>query len=125
MSKKTEKKGKKKTASATLLKGRLDVTRSGMGYVIVEKMDNDIMVRPNGFNTALHGDIVHVRVTGDQHKSGRKQGEVVDVVERKQTEFMGRVELSQHFAFFVAETDKPMPDIYIPLEKLNGAQRWR
>jgi ribonuclease R len=122
MPKKTERKAKKKTSFETLLKGKLDVTRSGMGYVIVDKSDTDILVRPNGFNTALHGDTVRVRVMGDSQKSGRKQGEVVEVVERKQTEFMGRLELSQNFAFFVAETDKPMPDIYIPLDKLNGAQ---
>ena len=93
-----------------------------MGYVIVDKLDTDILVRPNGFNTALHGDTVRVRIMGDQAKSGRKQGEVVEVVDRKQTEFMGSIDVSQNFAFFIAETEKPMPDIYIPLEKLNGAK---
>lgn len=122
MPKKSDKKGKKKTSFETLLKGRLDVTRSGMGYVIVDKQDTDILVRPNGFNTALHGDTVRVRIMGDNQKSGRKQGEVVEVVDRKQTEFMGRIDVSQNFAFFIAETDKAMPDIYIPLEKLNGAK---
>ncbi|MFT3933401.1 MAG: hypothetical protein QM726_07300 [Chitinophagaceae bacterium] len=122
MAKKTDKKKKQRTSFETLYKGRMDVTRSGMGYVIVDKLDSDIIVRPNGFNTALHGDTVRVRITGDQNKNGRKQGEVVEVVERKQTEFLGRIELSQNFAFFVAETDKPMPDIYIPLDKLNGAK---
>ncbi|MEO5595489.1 MAG: ribonuclease R [Chitinophagaceae bacterium] len=122
MAKKTDKKKKKTTSFESLYKGRLDVTRSGMGYVIVDKLDTDIIVRPNGFNTALHGDTVRVRITGDVNKSGRKQGEVVEVVDRKQTEFMGRIDVSQNFAFFIAETDKPMPDIYIPLDKLNGAK---
>ncbi|MEP7278338.1 MAG: ribonuclease R [Bacteroidota bacterium] len=122
MAKKSEKKKKKKTSSETVYNGRLDVTRSGMGYVIVDKMDNDILVRPNDFNTALHGDKVQVSIMGDQHKNGRKQGQVVEVVERKQTEFLGRIELSQNFAFFIAETEKPMPDIYIPLDKLHGAK---
>ncbi len=122
MAKKQEKKKKKKTSFETLYKGRLDITRSGMGYVIVDKLDTDILVRPNGFNTALHGDTVRVRITGDQNKSGRKQGEVVDVIERKQTEFLGKIDVSGHFAFFTGETEKPMPDIYIPLDKLNGAK---
>ena len=60
MAKKAEKKKKKATSFESLYKGRLDITRSGMGYVIVDKMDNDIMVRPNDFNTALHGDTVKV-----------------------------------------------------------------
>ncbi|MEP6746231.1 MAG: ribonuclease R [Bacteroidota bacterium] len=123
MAKKDDKKKKKKSTSfEASYKGRLDVTRSGMGYVIVDKLDNDILIRPNDFNTALHGDTVKVSITGDQNKSGRKQGKVEEVLERKQTEFMGRIDVSQNFAFFIAETDKPMPDIYIPLDKLNNAK---
>jgi len=101
--------------------GRLDVTRSGMGFVIIEGREQDVLVRPSDFNTALHGDTVQVRLTGSPNRSGRQQGEVVEVVDRKQMEFLGHVELSQSFAFFIAETDKPMPDVYIPLSRLNGA----
>ena len=104
-----------------MLTGRLDVTRSGMGFVIIEGRDQDILVRPSDFNTALHGDTVRVQALGNPGRSGRQQGEVVDVVERKQMEFLGHVELSQSFAFFIAETEKPMPDIYVPLSRLNGA----
>jgi ribonuclease R len=120
---KTKKKKKKRTGeqSPGLLTGRLDVTRSGMGFVIIEGREQDVLVRPSDFNTALHGDTVRVRLTGNPNRSGRQQGEVVDVAVRKQMEFLGHVELSQSFAFFIAETDKPMPDIYIPLSRLNGA----
>jgi ribonuclease R len=116
-------KNKKKAGApdASLLTGRLDVTRSGMGFVIVEDREQDILVRPADFNTALHGDTVRVRVVNTGGRSGRAQGEVVDVVERKQLEFLGRIEISASFAFFIAESDKPMPDIYVPLTQLNGA----
>jgi ribonuclease R len=118
---KTKNKKKKKSDSADLYKGRLEVTRSGMGFVIVDNLEQDLMIRPSDFNTALHGDTVRVRVVNKSAKSGRQQGQVVEIVERKQLEFLGHVELSQAFAFFIAETEKPMPDIYIPLSKLNGA----
>jgi ribonuclease R len=120
---KSKKKKKKKgtTDTANLYKGRLDVTRSGMGFVIVEGRDQDILVRPADFNTALHGDTVQVKVVNNSARSGRWQGEVVEVAERKQMEFLGHVEISQSFAFFIAETDKPMPDIYVPLSGLKGA----
>src|SRR5258707_10735795 len=101
--KSNKKKKKKSTAdTANLYKGRLDVTRSGMGFVIVEGREQDILIRPSDFNTALHGDTVRVRVRSNSGKSGRSQGEVVEVVERKQMEFLGHVELSQSFAFFIA-----------------------
>lgn len=102
--------------------GRLDVTRSGMGFVIVEGRDQDILVRPGDFNTALHGDTVRVRVNNSNSpRSGRWQGEVVEVTNRKQLEFLGHIEISASFAFFIAESDKPMPDIYVPLTALKGA----
>src|SRR6186713_860143 len=86
--------------SGELYKGRLDVTRSGMGFVVVEGQDQDVLVRPADFNTALHGDTVEVRVHGGSGKNGRRQGVVSSVLDRKQMEFMGHVELSQSFAFF-------------------------
>ncbi|MBL7729469.1 MAG: ribonuclease R, partial [Dinghuibacter sp.] len=42
--------------------------------------------------------------------------------ERRQTEFIGQLQLSTNFAFFIADTEKPMPDIYVPLKSLNGAK---
>jgi ribonuclease R len=119
--KKNNKMKKKQTGSAGVFMGRLDVTRSGMGFVIVEGREQDILVRPADFNTALHGDTVRVKVTGDASRNGRLQGEVEEVIDRKQLEFLGHIEVSPSFAFFVAETDKPMPDIYVPLTALNGA----
>ncbi len=121
MTHRNSKRKKKKPDNSALLKGKLEITRSGMGFVIVDKLEQDILIRPNDFNTALNGDTVRVRVTRDGGSSGRQQGEVVEVVERKQMEFVGHVEISPAFAFFIADTGKPMPDIYIPLAKLNGA----
>ncbi|HLI93809.1 MAG TPA: RNB domain-containing ribonuclease, partial [Puia sp.] len=121
---KSKKKKKNKPShhhSSRLYKGTLDVTRSGMGFVMVEGRDQDILVRPADFNTALHGDTVQVRVTSEPGRSGRLTGEIAEVVERKQLEFLGHIEISQSFAFFIAEMDKPMPDIYVPLSQLNGA----
>ena len=122
MSKKKEKKKKKKSPVEYLSKGILDITRSGIGFVSLDNKEQDVMIRPNDFNTALHGDTVRVQVINSSAKSGRMQGRVTEVVERKQNEFLGKIELSANFAFFVAETDKPMPDIFIPLTKLNGAK---
>lgn len=123
MSRKQAKKTKKKgTSSHNTLKGVLDITRSGIGYVIVENLPNDILVRPNDFNTALHGDTVRVQVFGGAKKSGRQQGAVVDVLQRKQTEFLGKIEIGKNAAFFTADTEKPMPDIFIPDTALNGAK---
>ncbi|HJU46395.1 MAG TPA: ribonuclease R, partial [Chitinophagaceae bacterium] len=83
--------------------------------------DADIMVRPNDFNTALHGDKVRVKITGDPHKAGRLKGEVIEIIQRKQIQFIGKMDVDKSFAFFIADNKRGMPDIYIPLAKLNGA----
>ena len=125
--KKDRKKNKSKpSGSEPGLRGRLDITRSGMGFVIVDNLEQDILIRPNDFNTAMHGDTVEVRVVKPAGRNGRLQGAVTKVLERKQQVFMGKLNISKNFAFFLPEGDKPMPDIYIPLSNTlnapNGAR---
>ena len=63
-----------------------------------------------------------VRVKIKNGYGRRMQGEVVEVVERKRSEFIGHIEMSKDFAFFITDTDKPMPDLFIPLSSINGAK---
>ena len=121
MSKQQKSNSPKKSSQVQILKGRLDISRSGMGFVIVEGQEKDIMIKPNDFGKAFHGDTVRVQVAKDAAKGRRVEGIVMDVAERKQTEFIGNVEVNKNIAFFVAGGEKPVPDFYIPVEKLNGA----
>ena len=113
---------KKKKTSIHLHKGILEVTRSGMGFVIAKGLDRDVLVRPNDFNTAMHGDSVLVKINQSKRDNSRVQGVVESVIERKQTDFPGHIQMGEGFAFFIAETARPMTDVYIPLDKLNGAK---
>jgi ribonuclease R len=111
-----------KSAELLSQKGRLEITRSGMGFVIVDGDKNDIMVKPGDFATALNGDIVRVKLIKENSRTGKKEGRITEVVTRKQTEFIGHLQLSTNHAFFVPDTDKPMPDLFIPLIDINGAK---
>ncbi|MGH2553289.1 MAG: ribonuclease R family protein, partial [Chitinophagaceae bacterium] len=115
-----KKKSRQKNYAAKTVKGVLDITRSGVGFVIVPDVETDIMVRPADFNTALHGDTVRIRIIKEGGR--RLQGTVDDVIHRKRTEFVGRIQVNKDFAFFVADMDKPMPDIFIPLGNINKAK---
>ncbi|RYF88186.1 MAG: RNB domain-containing ribonuclease, partial [Chitinophagaceae bacterium] len=121
MSKKKESTPKKKASQVKILKGRLDISRSGMGFVIVEGEETDIIVKPQNFGKAFHGDTVRVQVEKESGRGKRAEGIVIDVAERKQTEFTGTLESNDKVAFFIAATEKPIPDFYIPVEKMNGA----
>jgi ribonuclease R len=116
----SKKKGKDFKNKHKLVKGKLDITRSGIGYVIVEGVEKDIFIRPHDFGKAFHGDIVRISIKESSGK--RLEGKVEEVVERKQIEFIGNIEISENFAFFTADSQKPMPDFYVSLKKLNGAK---
>lgn len=120
MGRTNKKKSSHKNESSNLYKGKLEITRSGMGFVIVEGLEADVLVRPNDFNTAMHGDTVRVKVS-PQREGKRAQGVVSEVVERKQLDFIGRLQINKGFAFFVSDSDKKMPDIYIPQQAFGGA----
>jgi ribonuclease R len=116
-----KKEGKKGRQQFNEYKGVLEITRSGMGFVVVEGLEADILVRPNDFNTALHGDTVRVEVNPERNGK-RMQGAVVDVLDRKQLEFVGKLQMNKGFAFFVGDGDKRIPDIFIPQEGFNEAK---
>ncbi|MFN2438917.1 MAG: ribonuclease R [Chitinophagaceae bacterium] len=120
MGKKHEKKSKRKGHQNETYKGVIEVTRSGMGFVVVPDLHADILVRPNDFNTAMHGDTVRVAAQ-PQHEGRRMQGKIVQVIERKQSEFIGHLQMNAGFAFFTSEKDR-IPDIYIPQQNFNNAQ---
>ena len=120
MGRKTQKHKKEKSHNSYV--GVLDITRSGMGYVVVEGLQKDILVRPSDFNRAFHGDKVKINMTNENSRTGRVQGVVIDVIERKQSEFMGTIEVSRDFAFFIPDSQKSMPDFFIPPSNLNKAK---
>ena len=116
-----EKTTTKKSSQSLTVKGKLDISRSGMGFVIVEGMEKDIVVRPNDFGRAFHGDTVKVQISNDSGRGRRTEGKVTEVAARNQVTFIGNISINKNIAFFKAATEKPMPDFYIPVEKLHGA----
>lgn len=119
--KKNKRKHFTQSSQSYTVTGAIEITRSGMGYILATDGKSDVLVRPGDFNTALHGDTVRVKVIKENLQSGRREGRILEVINRKQKEFAGTLQLSTNYAFFIPDTDKPMPDIYIPLENLHGA----
>jgi len=112
----------KHTHLVTTYKGILDIAKSGMGFVMVQGLENDILVFPNDFNTALKGDEVSIKITKIRQASGKKEGKVLEILKRKQVSFAGTMQVKERTAFFIPSSVFPMPDIYIPMNKLNGAK---
>lgn len=101
--------------------GKVDLTTKGSAYVISEELDQDVYITPRNTLHALQGDIVKVLMYA-QRKNKKPEGEIVEIIERARTEFVGTVELSKNYGFLVPDSRKMIVDIYIPKDKLKGAQ---
>jgi ribonuclease R len=99
--------------------GRVEITRSGMAFVIVEGQDKDVLVRQQNLNTALDGDEVTLDVIKQGKGQGRMEGVITSIVKRKKTEFTGTLQVNKGFAFLIPEKGLFMPDIYIPANEVK------
>jgi len=109
-------------AARGFITGTVDMTRMGYGFVVSEDMDDDVFVTAKNLKTALHGDKVKVRLFA-RRKGARPEGEVIEIVERWRTTFVGTVEMMPNFAFLIPD-NKNMPfDLFIPSSKINGARQ--
>ena len=105
---KKEKHKHKKHATQSL-SGMLDITRSGLGFVITSDGEGDIIVRPQDFNQGFHGDTVQVSVTREGFNGKKREGRVDKVIKRRQTEFIGTLRFSKGILLFIPSAEKPMP----------------
>jgi len=101
--------------------GKVDLTTSGAAYVISDELENDVYLAAKFAKGLLQGDTVKVVLFPDR-RSGKHEGEVIEVIKRARNEFVGTIQLSQRFAFLVPAGHKNGVDIYIPLDKLSGAK---
>ena len=69
--------------------GKVQMTRDGFIFVIVEGQDEDIYVKSTRTKNALQGDIVRVAVLKEHGRDRRREGEVVEILERSTKPFVG------------------------------------
>ncbi len=106
----------------TFVSGKVDMTSDGSAYIVSEdEFEEDIYVAPRKLRNALNGDIVKVYVYA-KNKGRKKDGEVVEILQRAKMDFTGIVNLSDRFAFFIPDDRKMLHDIFIPIDSLKGAK---
>ncbi len=103
-----------------VFEGFIELTARGAGFVVTDDEQEDIYVAPQNIGQSLNGDRVKVRVF--KRGKSRMEGEIVSVLSRERTQFVGTIETHDKFAFLVPDNLKSGTDIYIPKEKLNGAK---
>lgn len=107
----------------TFVTGIVDLTNDGSAYIVPDdEFERDIYVAPRKLRNALHGDQVKIYVYAKKNKGRRNEGEVVEIIKRAKTEFIGVAQISAHFAFVIADDRKMQHDIFVPLTEINGAE---
>ena len=102
-----------------ILEGRLSMNASGSAYLTDPNLPKDIYIHKSNTNQALHLDKVKIKVVEGIGRS--MEGHVVEILERFRTEFVGTIQISPKFAFFIPDSNKLPIDFYIPSDKLCGA----
>ena len=90
-------------------------------YLIPDDGGERVWIAERSMGCALNGDKVEV-VLFPRRKGKEQEGEVVEVLERKKTEFVGILEVKPTFAFLNIDKKLLTHDMFIPLEKLNGGK---
>ena len=100
--------------------GTVDSVSRGGAYIVIEDKKDDIYVHEKNMNRAMHGDKVKIEIIPGRR--GKQEGRITEIVERKAKQFVGTIEMSKKFAFLITDNHKMNIDLYIPLDKLNGAK---
>ena len=108
---------KAKTGTAT---GIVEMQPQGFAYVVSDELERPVVIPSRNLNHAMEGDKVRIRLFA-RRKKHDYEGEVIEIVERAKSIFVGTVQVSRNFAFLIP-SGKVGFDIFIPKEHLNDAK---
>ena len=104
------------------VEGTVDMKSTGKAYVILDdESGEDVFIASNNTGRALHGDRVKVAMF-PKRKDKKPEGEIVEVLQRKHTDFVGVLHISHGYVFVVPDMDSIPVDIFVPKGELNGAK---
>ena len=108
---------KAKTGTAI---GIVEMQPQGFAYVESDELDSPAIISSRNLKHAMEGDKVKIRLFA-RRKKHDLEGEVIEIVERAKSIFVGTVQVSRNFAFLIP-SGKVGFDIFISKENLNGAK---
>jgi len=104
-----------------LIKGRVQGNKEGYGFFIPVDGSGDLALPAFEMQKVFDGDIVLARVSGVDRR-GRKEGMIVEVLERRSKQIVGRYYWEQGFGVVVPDNRRNSQEIMIPEKENRGAQ---
>jgi ribonuclease R len=108
-------------SKAEYYEGIVDMTSRKTGYFVCDELEDDVFVPFINLNHALDGDKVKAYIY-NRRSSRKPEAEVLEILERKKSEFVGVIDVQKNFAFVTTANAKMYTDIFIPKNKIGDAE---
>jgi ribonuclease R len=109
-------------ARSRVIRGILNLTRAGFGFVHDEEYDVDIYIGRDHLNTAFDGDEVEVKLYAT-NRGKNQEGFVSQLLKRSRQQYVGTFHQTKYYGYVVPDNPKIYRDFYIPQQKQNNARQ--
>ncbi|MDX1433250.1 MAG: RNB domain-containing ribonuclease, partial [Gammaproteobacteria bacterium] len=104
-----------------LVRGRVSAHRDGFGFLVPDEGGEDLFLSPREMRGLMHGDRAVARII-DVDRQGRRQGALVEVLERNTHKLVGRYYRDRGVAVVRPENKRQQHDLLIPPDAAGGAR---
>lgn len=104
-----------------LITGRITGHPDGFGFLIPDGGGGDLFLSPRQMRQVLHGDRAVARETGVDRR-GRREGTIIEVIERHNQSIVGRYFTEGGIGFVAADNKRISQDILIPPDNQGEAK---
>lgn len=103
-----------------LISGRVIGHPNGFGFLVPDKGGDDLYLSEREMRRLMHGDRVVVRELGLDRR-GRREGALVEILERGIHQVVGRLFIESGVGFVIADNKRIHQDILVARDDFNGA----
>jgi ribonuclease R len=104
-----------------LVVGTVQASRNGDGLLLPDDASAPVHLSAHEMREVMHGDRVAVRIEGPRFR-GKPQGAIVEVLERRTREVVGRLHVDSGVAYLVADNPRFTHRVLVPDAQRGGAE---
>ena len=101
--------------------GTVQAQRNGDGWLMPDDASAPIYLPGQQMREVIHGDRVAVRIEGPRFR-GKPQGAIVEVLERRTREVVGRLHVESGVAYLTPDNPRFTHRVLVPQSQLGGAE---
>jgi len=106
---------------AGLTVGTVQAHRNGDGWLLPDDGSAQVYLPAHQMREVMHGDRVAARIEGARFR-GRAQGAIVEVLERRTREVVGRLHVEAGIAYLTPDNPRITHRVLVPSAQLGGAE---